>query len=1011
MTTRQHKTVVYAVIPFLAAGGVVLDFFMPLGVADWVWYFVPLLLSIYVGGRSLPYVLAAVLSLLTLVGFFLSPSGIDPHLALMSRLMGICVLWLMAFVICQRKRAEEEAHKLLLATEHSPASIVITDRAGNIEYVNSKFMALTGYSSKEVIGKNPRILKSGETPPGEYKQMWETITAGREWRGKFHNRKKNGELYWEQASIAPIFDSTGNITHFLAIKEDITERKQAEETLATEQRLLNSLITAMPDVIYFKDRECRFIRINAAFVRKHGLPETRAVLGKTDFDMFGEQHARQAYEDEQRIIATGEPLINQEEREDWRDGRVTWVSSTKMPLRDDTGKTVGIMGISRDITGRKQAEQELAETLDFNQKIISNAPVGMVVFKASGRCVLANEAAGRTLNATVSQLLNQDFRQIESWRVSGMLKIAEETLATRSPRHGEFHFTSTFGKEAWLACHFSFFVRGNEPHLLLLFNDIIERKRADEALANERALLRTLVDHLPLAVYLKDIAGRKTLANRLELEYLGATSEAEVLGKTDFDFYPPELASVYQAFDQEMIRTGQPLINHEGSFTKPDGSVINLLASVVPLRDATGRVTGLVGINLDITERKRAEEALQESQALYYSFVEHLPIGVFRKDCEGRFVLVNRLFCQMKGMKAEEFLGKTPQEVAAAEVARQGAMGPAIKYAAIGVEHHERIMQTGKPIELVEEYVRTDGSKQLLHTMKWPVFGPDGKIVGTQGIQLDITELKQAEEHVREQAALLDKAQDAIMVLDLDDRITFWNKGAEQIYGWSAVEATGKRPVDLFLGGEVSPRHAEARKVIKERGEWSGELQEVTKQGQAVTVQGRCNVICDEQGHPKGRLIINTDVTERKKLEAQFLRTQRVESLGTLAGGIAHDLNNVLTPLLFAVQVLKEKITDGDGKRLLESLEANVQRGASLVKQVLAFGRGVEGERIVVQPKHIAREIKQMINETFPKSVAFELRTAPDLWTVTGDPTQLHQILLNLCVNARDAMPNGGKLS
>ena len=559
MTTRQHKTVVYAVIPFLAAGGVVLDFFMPLGVADWVWYFVPLLLSIYVGGRSLPYVLAAVLSLLTLVGFFLSPSGIDPHLALMSRLMGICVLWLMAFVICQRKRAEEEAHKLLLATEHSPASIVITDRAGNIEYVNSKFMALTGYSSKEVIGKNPRILKSGETPPGEYKQMWETITAGREWRGKFHNRKKNGELYWEQASIAPIFDSTGNITHFLAIKEDITERKQAEETLATEQRLLNSLITAMPDVIYFKDRECRFIRINAAFVRKHGLPETRAVLGKTDFDMFGEQHARQAYEDEQRIIATGEPLINQEEREDWRDGRVTWVSSTKMPLRDDTGKTVGIMGISRDITGRKQAEQELAETLDFNQKIISNAPVGMVVFKASGRCVLANEAAGRTLNATVSQLLNQDFRQIESWRVSGMLKIAEETLATRSPRHGEFHFTSTFGKEAWLACHFSFFVRGNEPHLLLLFNDIIERKRADEALANERALLRTLVDHLPLAVYLKDIAGRKTLANRLELEYLGATSEAEVLGKTDFDFYPPELASVYQAFDQEMIRTGQPL--------------------------------------------------------------------------------------------------------------------------------------------------------------------------------------------------------------------------------------------------------------------------------------------------------------------------------------------------------------------------------------------------------------------------------------------------------------------
>jgi len=745
MGARQHKTAGFAVIAFFIAGVLLLDSVTPLSVADWVWYFIPLLLSVYVGGRFFPYVLAAVLSLLTLVGFLLSPPGIDPHLAFMSRLTGICGQWLVAFLISQRRRAEEEVRKLSHAVEQSPASIVITDRAGNIEYVNPKFEELAGYSSEEVIGKNPRILKSGETPPEEYKQMWETIVAGREWHGKFHNRKKNGELYWERASISPIFDSAGDIAHFLAIKEDITERKQAEETLAAEQRLLNSLITAIPDVIYFKDRESRFIRINAAFIQKHGLPGPSVALGKTDFDIFGEQHARQAYEDEQRIMATGQPMINQEEREDWKDGRVTWVSSTKMPLRDDAGKVVGIMGISRDISERKRAEQQLVESLDFNRKIISEAPEGILVFKASGRCVLANEAAGRTLNAMVSQLLKQDFRQIESWRVSGMLKMAEETLATKSPKRGEFHFTSTFGKEAWLACHFSFFVRGDEPHLLLLFNDIIERK--------------------------------------------------------------------------------------------------------------------------------------------------------------------------------------------------------------------------------------------------------------------------QAEEHVREQASLLDKAQDAILVLDLDDRIAYWNKSAERIYGWTAAEAVGKNPVDLFLGEAISPRHAEAIRTVKERGEWSGELQEITRDGKTVTVQGRCNVICDEQGRPKARLIINTDITEKKKLEAQFLRSQRMESLGTLAGGIAHDLNNVLTPLLVSVQVLKQKISDADRQRVLESLEANVQRGASLVKQVLAFGRGVEGERIVIQPKHIAREIKQIVNETFPKSVAFELHSTPDLWTVTGDPTQLHQILLNLCVNARDAMPNGGKLS
>ena len=131
-----------------------------------------------------------------------------------------------------------------------------------------------------------------------------------------------------------------------------------------------------------------------------------------------------------------------------------------------------------------------------------------------------------------------------------------------------------------------------------VMQDITARKRAEEALANERALLRTLVDHLPMAIYLKDLAGRKTLANRVELDYVGATSEAEVLGKTDFDFFPPEQAAGYHAIDQEVIRTGQPVINREGSFTKPDGSVIHLLGSMVPLRDVAGRVTGLAGINL-----------------------------------------------------------------------------------------------------------------------------------------------------------------------------------------------------------------------------------------------------------------------------------------------------------------------------------------------------------------------------------------------------------------------------
>jgi PAS domain-containing protein len=177
MTSARLRKIARVAIPVFAIGGFVLDLFTPLGISDWVWYFIPLLLSVYVGRRLLPFLLAAVFSLLILAGFFLSPPGIDPRLAMVSRLMGIGVLWVMAFVIWQRKRADEEVRKLSLAVEHSPVSIIITDQAGNIEYVNPKFMEVTGYSAGEVIGKNPRILKSGEMPSGDYKRLWETIVA------------------------------------------------------------------------------------------------------------------------------------------------------------------------------------------------------------------------------------------------------------------------------------------------------------------------------------------------------------------------------------------------------------------------------------------------------------------------------------------------------------------------------------------------------------------------------------------------------------------------------------------------------------------------------------------------------------------------------------------------------------------------------------------------------------------------------------------------------------------
>jgi PAS domain S-box-containing protein len=271
-------------------------------------------------------------------------------------------------------------------------------------------------------------------------------------------------------------------------------------------------------------------------------------------------------------------------------------------------------------------------------------------------------------------------------------------------------------------------------------------------------------------------------------------------------------------------------------------------------------------------------------------------------------------------------------------------------------------------------------------------------------------ERKRAEQKISEQAALLDVATDAILVRDLDNQILFWNKGAERLYGWKALDAVGKNVLDL-LDGEQQAKLKQVQKILLQNGEWQGELHQLTKDDKEVIVESRWTLVRDEEGQPKSILVVNTDITQKKQLEAQFLRAQRMESIGTLASGIAHDLNNVLTPILMTAQLLEAEPQEERYQRLLPVLVANAKRGANLVKQVLSFAKGLEGKFTILQVKHLISEIKQIIKETFPKSLEIRTDIPQSLWTVSGDATQLHQVLMNLCVNARDAMPDGGRLS
>jgi two-component system, cell cycle sensor histidine kinase and response regulator CckA len=389
-------------------------------------------------------------------------------------------------------------------------------------------------------------------------------------------------------------------------------------------------------------------------------------------------------------------------------------------------------------------------------------------------------------------------------------------------------------------------------------------------------------------------------------------------------------------------------------------------------------------------------EALCASELSYRRLFEAAKDGILILDVEtGRITDVNPFLIKLLGFARSEMVGKTVGELSPFKDIESNQV-MLEKLQDRGYVRYENLpLETRDGHTVAVEFVCN-------------VYQVGDKDVIQCNVR-DITERKLAEERIEEQAALLDKARDAILVRDLQGKILFWNKGAERMYGWTGPEVIGQNIGGLLY---TDPKKFEAANGLAiSQGEWQGELQHLTKDRSEITIEARWTLIRDNEGHPKSVLAINTDVTDRKKIEAQFMRAQRMESIGTLAGGIAHDLNNILAPIMMAIDLLKDLSTDPQAKMILDTIEVSAKRGSDIVRQVLSFARGLEGERIEVPPKDLLKDLESIIKNAFPKDIRLQLSVPNDTWMILGDPTQVHQILLNLCVNARDAMPNGGNLT
>ena len=602
---------------------------------------------------------------------------------------------------------------------------------------NAAYARILGYDSRREVlslGKLHDFYEAAEFETAKARLLNEKTLANFEVRF----RRKDQTPVWALENVSLIEAGEAEEPLVAGTLIDITERKQAEQALAQERDLLGTLMDNLPDYIYFKDRQSRFLRINRALAKAFGLSDPGQAVGKTDFDFFTAEHAQQAYNDEQEVIITGKPMTAKEEKETWPDGRVTWASTTKMPFRHANGAIIGTFGVSRDITERKRAEKALEERTAYLNTLIEVSPVGIAVLDKDGRIQMCNPAFERLFLYSRQEMrgFNLDELIIPTEWASEAESLTRQTLGGAS-----VHATSRRRRKDGTLVDVEIYavplVIDDKPlGLLGLYQDITERKQAEEALAQERDLLGTLMDNLPDVIYFKDRESRFTRINKAHAELFGLSDPAQAVGKSDLDFHTAEDAKEYYRNEQEIIRRGQPLVGKEEKHTWPDGRVTWVSTTKMPFRDANGAIVGTFGVSRDITERKQAEEALRTSEERYRELFENASDLVYTTDLEGRLTSLNRV--------AEQTLGYSREE--AAQMDLRQLVDP--RHWQRVEQTRERLLAGDSAVTLELEITAKDGRRVMLEVNPRLIY-EGGKPVGTQGIGRDITGREEREMELR----------------------------------------------------------------------------------------------------------------------------------------------------------------------------------------------------------------------------------------------------------------------
>jgi PAS domain S-box-containing protein len=451
--------------------------------------------------------------------------------------------------------------------------------------------------------------------------------------------------------------------------------------------------------------------------------------------------------------------------------------------------------------------------------------------------------------------------------------------------------------------------------------------------------------------------------------------------------------------DTDLARTKGQLEVERAAHQKADHDARTLATELeTRVADRTAELDARVREQQDqIQEHKRAADGLRENEKRYRHLVEIANVGIWTVNAEGKTNFANPKAAETLGCTVPEMLGLPPAQFIFME-----DLPPTIR----GLD-----LQRGAPSEPIEFRMRDKTGNELwVRAYFAAVLGQLGEYLGALLVFANCTSRKRAEERLRAEALLLESAQDAIVICDSNLHILSWSPSAARLYGWASEEVLGRDTFELLCQKSAPAEKETVLAGLRQRGRWRGELSQVTKQGTVLEADVRFSAAPAVPGKPASVLFLANDVTERKRAQAQLLREHRLETAGNLAAGLSHELNNALAPILLSAQILRGKQLKPDEQELAAGIEVSAQRSAELLKQAMIFARGLEGQRVLIDPTHRLREIAQIGREMFPRNVQVLAHVPAGTWSFKGDPSQLHQALLKLCVNARDAMPNGGVL-